>query len=183
MARTGLAHTGLARTAFGNTARLLLGLAFSCAALLLGGCQSFAISTPPDFVERPEPDWSSYSYRALNADAVVLGVREVDENEGRSLFEDTHDVSLTFWKKAVENRLRSSHAYALLGEDPLTVASGHKGTLLRLGREDAGVQYDYWVGLIDAGEYLYVLEAGGRREEFTKVQDALRSSIEGFQVK
>ena len=164
-------------------ARPLLGLTLGCAALLSGGCQSFAITTPPDFVERPEADWSSYSYRALNADAVVLGVREIDENEGRSMFDDAHDVSLTFWKKAVENRLRASHAYAMIGEDALSVASGHKGTLLRLGREDAGVQYDYWVALIDAGERLFVLEAGGRREEFAKVQDSLRSSIEGFQVK
>lgn len=137
------------------------------------GCSTFSITPPADFVEREEREWSSYSYRALNADAVVLGVREVEEDKA---------ASLAFWKKAVMNRLQASHSYALMGEEELAIASGQKVTLLRLGREDAGVQYDYWVGLIDVDENVFVIEAGGRREHFAKVRDSLLESIKGFEV-
>jgi hypothetical protein len=137
--------------------------------LMAAGC--LTIEPPPDFVEREEYSWSSYVYRALNADAVVLGVREVVEEK---------EASLGFWTQAVKNRLQASHAYAILGEESLQVASGETATLIRLGREDAGVQYDYWVTLVDAGSMLYVIEAGGRHEHFSKVEDALRTSIQSF---
>jgi hypothetical protein len=146
----------------------------ACSAIAFAGCGStFEIEAPADFVEREEYDWSSFAYRALNADAVVLGVREiVEENE----------ASLAFWAKAVKNRLQASHAYAVIREEPISAATGEGGTLIRMGREDAGVQYDYWLALFDAGETLYVVEAGGRREAFEKVQDQLLGSITGFRV-
>ena len=144
--------------------------------LCLAGCQTFEIPTPADFVEREQPEWGSYGYRALNADAVVLGVREVEEDPEKP-------VSLAFWAKAVKNKLQASHAYALLGEEELSVASGQKALLLRLGSETSGTQYDYWVTLVDAGRDLFVIEAGGRRDSFAKVADSLRGSIKGFQVK
>ncbi|MBL4846452.1 MAG: hypothetical protein JKY65_13065 [Planctomycetes bacterium] len=148
---------------------LLTRLGLVLCVFMAAGCLS--IEPPPDFVEREEYDWSSYAYRALNADAVVLGVREIHEDK---------EASLGFWTKAVKNRLQASHAYAILGEETLKVASGETATLIRMGREDAGVQYDYWVALVDAGSTLYVIEAGGRREHFSKVEGALRTSIKSF---
>lgn len=143
--------------------------------LLFAGCGStFEIEAPADFVEREEYDWSSFAYRALNADAVVLGVREIVEEK---------EASLAFWAKAVKNRLQASHAYAVIREEPISAASGEGGTLIRMGREDAGVQYDYWLALFDADETLFVVEAGGRREAFEKVQDQLLGAIKGFRVR
>lgn len=144
------------------------------AGVLFAGCgATFEIKAPPDFVEREEYEWSSFAYRALNADAVVLGVREILEEK---------EASLAFWAKAVKNRLQASHAYAVLREEPISAVSGEGGTLIRMGREDAGVQYDYWLALFDAGETLYVVETGGRREAFEKVQDQLLGAIRGFRV-
>lgn len=156
---------------FARAGVLFLSLAMG---LLCGGCGlGFQIEPPADFVEREERDWSSYAYRALNADAIVLGVREI--------FEDK-EASLAFWAKAVKNRLQASHSYAVLSEEPLSAASGEGGTLIRMGREDSGVQYDYWLALYDAGDVLYVVEAGGQRESFQKVEGQLLTSIKGFRV-
>ncbi len=144
------------------------------AGLAFAGCgATFEIEAPLDFVEREERDWSSYAYRALNADAVVLGVREIYEEK---------EASLAFWAKAVKNRLQASHSYAVIREEPISAASGEGGTLIRMGREDGGVQYDYWLALFDAGETLYVVETGGRRDAFEKVEDQLLGSITGFRV-
>lgn len=139
------------------------------------GCTTFALAAPEHFVKLEEPDWSDYEMRAVNADGVVLAVRQAD-NEATA-------GSLTFWTDAVKNRLRTVRGYALLEEKPVRAATGEEGHQLRLGRDEGSQAYDYWVTIFVTDHFVHVVEAGGRREEFTRVKAAVEEAIERFEIK
>ncbi len=142
--------------------------------LTLAGCSGFAIKAPENFVQLEEPEWSGFAMRAVNADGVVLGVREV-ENDPRG--------TLTFWTDAIRNRLRTVRGYALVEERPVKAASGQTGHQMLLGRDEGSQPYDYWVTVFVTDDEVLVVEAGGRREEFARVQHAVRRAIDGFEIK
>lgn len=142
--------------------------------LSLAGCAGFSITPPEHFVVLDEPDWSGFAMRAVNADGVVLGVREID-NDPRG--------TLTFWTDAIRNRLRTVRGYTLLEERPVKAASGHTGHQMLLGRDEGSQTYDYWVTVFVTDDEVLVVEAGGRREEFARVQQDLRRAIDGFVVR
>lgn len=139
------------------------------------GCSSFALDAPEHFVKLEQPDWSDYRMRAVNADGVVLAVREADNAASGG--------SLTFWTDAVRNRLRTARGYALLEEKPVRAASGEQGHQLRLGRDEGSQGYDYWVTIFVTDDFVHVVEAGGRREEFARVKEAVEEAIERFEVR
>jgi hypothetical protein len=146
------------------------------AALLLNlvGCSGFALRPPEHFVELEEPEWSGFAMRAVNADGVVLGVREVSNDP---------PGTLTFWTDAIRNRLRTVRGYALVEERPVKAASGHTGHQMLLGRDEGSQTYDYWVTVFVTDDEVLVVEAGGRREEFARVQHAVRRAIDGFEIR
>ncbi|MCW8140743.1 MAG: serine/threonine protein kinase [Planctomycetota bacterium] len=157
-------------------ARLLALLLVACA----GGCRHFELQPPEHFVVLDEPEWRGYALRAVNADGVVLAVREVDNDRAGSL---------TFWVDAIRNRLRTVRGYALLDERPVKAATGEAGHQLRLGRDEGTQTYDYWVTifvrpptLLGDGQVI-VVEAGGRRDEFARVQDQIGEAIGGLAVR
>jgi hypothetical protein len=154
-----------------NMIRLALLVLFVAPA---SGCSSFTLEAPEHFVKLQEPEWSDYQMRAVNADGVVLSVRENDN--------EATEGSLTFWADAVRNRLRTVRGYALLEEKPVRAATGEEGHQLRLGRDEGSQAYDYWVTVFVSDEYVHVVEAGGRREEFKRVKDAVEKAIERFEV-
>lgn len=139
----------------------------------LVGCSGFSIEPPQDFVELEEPEWSSYAFRSTSARGVVIGVKEV---------ENTNAATLTFWLEAVKERLRTVRGYALLEEDEQRAASGQAGRLLRFGRQEGSQPYVYWLGLWVTPAKVYLLEAGGRRDEFEKVQGQVEQTIAGFEI-
>jgi hypothetical protein len=146
----------------------------------LGGCGNFALKPPENFVTLDEVEWSGFAMRSVNADGVVLAVRDVkNDPEG----------TLTFWAEAVRNRMRTVRGYALVEERPVQAASGEPGLQLRLGRDEGSHTYDYWVtifateaGWLFKGRVL-IVEAGGAREEFVKVKDGIEEAIKTFKVK
>lgn len=142
--------------------------------LLLPGCRGFDLEPPADFVELEEPDWSSYALRATSADGVVIGVREVDDDRAGSL---------AFWKTAVKNRLRDARGYALLEEAEAKAATGEAGARLRFGRDEAGKSYVYSVDLFVTPGTVYVVEAGGEKAEWAKVQAAVEEALRGFAIR
>lgn len=139
----------------------------------LTGCSGFALRPPEHFVELEEPEWSGFALRAVNADGVVLGVREVDN--------DPHGT-LTFWTDAIRNRLRTVRGYALVEERSVKAATGQTGHQLLLGRDEGSQTYDYWVTVFVTERRVLVVEAGGRREEFDRVQHAVRRAIDGLEI-
>lgn len=146
---------------------------------LLAGCAPFQVAPPEHFVELEESEWSDYAARAVNAEGVVLAVRDVP---------NVPEGSLTFWTDAIRNRLRTVRGYAVIEERDVTAASGEAGHQLRLGRDEGSQTYDYWVTIFATPRafledgHVFVVEAGGRREAFARVQAALDRSIEGFSI-
>lgn len=155
-------------------------VALCCALSTLAGCQSFALTAPANFVELEEPGWSQYALRATNADGVVVAVREVD---------DARRGSLGFWSQAIRNRLRDSHAYALLDERTVHAASGEEGVRLRFGRDEGQQPYDYELALYvqerswPRVSRVFVVEMGGPREAYGKVSAALDDALSGFTIR
>jgi hypothetical protein len=151
-------------------------------ALAAAGCgPSFAIETPPNFVELDE-DYSSYDYRATSADGLVLAVRELD-----------HDPQgeLSFWVKAVENRMRERGGYALLESVPTKSADGVAGMQLRFGLDvDAssegggvGQPHLYYVALFVTPERIFVVEVGGTKELVTAQAQSIEAALRSFRTK
>ena len=62
------------------------------------------------------------------------------------------------------------------------IAGGQAGRLLRFGRQEGSQPYVYWLGLWVTPAKVYLLEAGGRRDEFEKVQGQVEQTIAGFEI-
>lgn len=139
----------------------------------LVGCRGFSVEPPADFVELEEPEWSSYAFRSTSARGVVIGVKEL---------ENTNEATLAFWLEAVKERLRTVRGYALLEEAEQRAGSGQTGKLMRFGRQEGSQPYVYWLGLWVTPGKVYVLEAGGRRDEFEKVQNQVEQTIAAFEI-
>jgi hypothetical protein len=166
-----------------DRARLLAPLLLAAAALGgLGGCgPSFAIETPAGFVEL-EQEYSSYDYRATSADGLVLAVREID-----------HDPKgeLSFWVKAIENRMRERGGYALLESAPTKSADGVAGMQLRFGLDvdsspeggGVGKPHLYYVAVFVTDARIFVIEAGGTKELMTAQAQAIEAALRSFKTK
>lgn len=157
-------------------ARLALGLLVLAP---LGGCRNFALEPPQNFVKLEEPEWSGFAMRSVNADGVVLAVRDVENDP---------EGTLTFWADAIRNRMRTVRGYALVEERPVQAATGEPGLQLKLGRDEGSHTYDYWVTIFatEAGFFfdgrVLIVEAGGSRDEFVKVKEAVDEAIRRFEV-
>lgn len=150
----------------------LVALSLACSALL-AGCGGFDLRPPADFVRLEEPEWSSYALRSTSAHGVVIAVRE----ESNAV-----EGTLPFWLDAVKERLRTGRGYALLEERPFRAASGEEGRLLRLGREEGSNRYAYWVALWVTPAHVYVVEAGGKQDEFERVQPQVEEALGSFRL-
>jgi hypothetical protein len=131
------------------------------------------MSTPAGFVEledNRDGDYG-YDYRSTSADGLVLGVRELD-----------HDPKgePEFWVKAIKNRMRERGGYALVEEVPVQSGDGVKGTQLRFGHDEgSGKPHLYYVTLFVTDDALFLLEAGGTKENVlasaSKIDEAVRT--------
>jgi hypothetical protein len=149
-------------------------LSLLLSALTLAACgRSFEVKTPRRFVELEE-EYSDYEYRATTADGVVVGVREVEVDPDKG-------GSIDFWVEAIEQRMRQVGGYALLETKPATARGGLRGKQLRFGRDEGEIPYRYWVTMFLDDDVLYVIEAGGKEDVFTRAQrdvEALIRSLE-----
>ncbi len=152
-------------------ARFALSLAFALAPAGCGHRPPFDIQTPPGFVEL-EADKLDYDYRATSANGVVTAVRVV-ETRGRG--------DLGFWANVVNTRVREELNYAPVGEAEVA-GVGLKGRLLRFAYEQGGKAYAYEIVLYAAGDRLYVLEAGGRKDLFERSAEQLAWQRRTFQA-
>lgn len=147
------------------------------ALLALAGCgPGFTLQLPERFVNlTDDPDLRDerYDMRATTPDGVVVGVQELDHRV---------NGSLTFWSEAVTNRMRDQQGYALLGEDDLTAASGQPGHIMRFGRDVEGHAYRYTIALFVTESHIYVIEAGGRDEAYTALEEDIERSIRAMRL-
>jgi len=144
------------------------------AGLLLAGCgPSFQAATPPGFVVLDE-DYDNYGYRATSADGLVLAVREIE-----------HDPKgdLKFWVRAIENEMRGRGGYALLETKPIKNAQGLSGQQLWFGHDEGQNPHLYMVTAFVTDDWIYLLEAGGTKEQVDKQRQQISWAIDNFQGK
>lgn len=141
---------------------------------LTSGCgPSFKAATPPGFVEL-DADYDNYDYRATTADGLVLGVREVE-----------HDPKgdLDFWVRAIENELRSRGGYALIESKPVKNVQGLSGRQLWFGHDEGQKPHLYMVTLFVTEGWIYLVEAGGTKEQVDKQRQQIRWAVDNFEGK
>jgi hypothetical protein len=146
---------------------------FAWLSVLLGACgHHFEMEHPNDFVEIDE-GYSSYDERAASAHGVVLGAREVENDP---------EGNLQFWVDAIKNRLRMNGGYALVEELDVTAATGERGKQLRFGRDQNGIPFVYWLTVFVTDDYIHLVEAGGREEQFREAEERVVAAINAFEI-
>jgi hypothetical protein len=151
--------------------RTIIATIVSLAALAACG-PSFHHPTPKEFVELE--DQRRYDYRAVSADGMVLAVRELEhEPEG----------DLAFWSKAIENQMRKRAGYALLSVKDVKTDSGLAGKQMRFGHDRSQKPHLYYLTVFVTDKHIYLLEAGGSKEQMTQRDQALATAIAGFRGK
>lgn len=150
--------------------RLKMFFALSALALVVSACRPFVPATPPGFVEL-EDRYGSSEYRATTADGVVLGIRAFD-NEPKG--------EISFWLRAIENRMRDSGGYALLEKREVSNRGGLKGTELRFGHDEGDEPYLYRLTVFVTDDRVFLLEAGGPRAQMERLSDQIDWWERGF---
>lgn len=151
--------------------RLLLALG----ALVLVACgKPFDVKTAPGFVPLQNQAGYSYDYRATTPEGVVMAIRVIeDENRG----------DIAFWTTALTLQLRDVSGYALLSTSDITSRDGTKGKLLKMGHDEDGKPYTYWVGIFLAQGRLFIVEAGGTKEAFDRSVASIEWMMRTLKVK
>jgi hypothetical protein len=140
--------------------------------MLMACGPSFVVATPPGFVElEDDNEQSQYAYRATNADGLVIAVREIEhEPEGE----------LSFWTRAIENQMRSRGGYALIEQKDVKTLAGLVGKQLIFGHDEENKPNLYYVTVFSNPEYIYLLEAGGKKELVEAHKAQLKWAVENF---
>jgi hypothetical protein len=134
------------------------------------GGRSFVAATPPGFLDL-EDRYGDNEYRATTADGVILGVR---------VFENKPKGELPFWARSVENRMRDVGGYALLETREVQARTGLKGTQLRFGHDEAKSPHLYIVSVFATDERIFLLEAGGAKDQVDKLMPQIEWSVRNF---
>lgn len=142
------------------------------AASLVGCGRPFDVKTAPGFV--PLENQVSYDYRATTPEGVVVAVRVIDD-------EDRGD--LAFWTQTITLQLREVSGYALLDVADVQSADGTKGRLLRFGHDEDNKPYAYWIAVFPAQGRLFLVEAGGAKEAFTRAQPSVDWMLKSVRVR
>jgi hypothetical protein len=148
-------------------------LTLTCA--LLGCGRPFKIATAPGFVElQNQAETSDYEYRSTTPEGVTLGVRVID---------DEKRGDLTFWTRALTLQLHDVTGYALLETLDVQSRDGTPGRLLKMGHDEDGKPYLYWIGFFMAQGRLFVVEAGGPKEPMGRARGQVEWMIRSLKVK
>jgi hypothetical protein len=153
--------------------RSILLLSLVTVALGTGCGRPFKVATAPGMVEldNQEPE---YAYRAMTPEGVVMGVRVV-ETKGRG--------NVDFWTRATKLRMEELNGYALLGTSEVKAKDGTVGRELTFGHDEKSKPYVYDVRLFVAQDRLFVVEAGGPRDEVKRYQSNLDFMEASLRVK
>jgi hypothetical protein len=156
--------------------RLILALSFVCVAATGLGCgRPFKIQTAPGFVELQNQESASpYAYRATTPEGVTVGVRVIpDEERG----------DLAFWSRALTLQLHDVTGYALLSTENVKSLDGTPGFLFRMGHDEGGKPYLYWLAFYMAQSRLFLVEAGGTKEQMEKAGPGVEWMMKSVKVK
>ncbi|MBX3223164.1 MAG: serine/threonine protein kinase [Labilithrix sp.] len=134
----------------------------------------FDVKTAPGFVPLENQSSASYEYRATSPEGVVVAVRVVD---------DEKRGDLDFWTQALTLQLRDVSGYALLDTVDVASLDGTKGKLLKFGHDEDDKPFAYWVTIYPAQGRLFLVEAGGAKEAFTRAQPSVEWMLKSVRVR
>ena len=109
----------------------------------------------------------------MTPDGVVLGVRVVDSGK----------TDATFWSQAVTLHMKELSGYALLATADVASADGIPGKELRFGHDESKRPYQYVVRLFVQGKRLFVVEAGGTKEEMDRARPAVDGAMGSIRLR
>ncbi len=139
-------------------------------ALLASGCATFEIRTPAGFgqLRNQQP---RFDYRAVSAYGVALAVRVVP---------NTERGNLDFWSEVVDRRLQHGGSYHAAGSTELRTRNGLVGRRLAYTYGDAQTGQTYWVTVFVTDRKVYLVEAGGGIDAFTRARDGVERAMQSF---
>ena len=145
---------------------LIRGLPFVIAFAVATSACTPMLSTPATFAAVKKGD---YDYRATTAQGVVIAARK----EGNK-----PEASLDFWARAIDLRLKRD-GYTAEGESAIKSDRGLDGRALRYTRDQNGRTMRYWLTVYATDSNVYLVEAGGDKEDFDpalpQIERAIRS--------
>ncbi|HTJ82613.1 MAG TPA: serine/threonine protein kinase [Polyangiaceae bacterium] len=144
------------------------------ALVTLSACgRPFEAATPEGFVDLGDDRYNqdSHEYRASTADGVVLGARA---------WENDPKVDLTVAVRALENRVRMGQGYALLDKKEVTARDGTKGIEMRFGHDEPSGSHLYCLTVFVTDDWVYLVEAGGKKDLVEKAAPSIDWSIKNF---
>jgi hypothetical protein len=100
-----------------------------------------------------------YDWRAVAPDGVAVAMRVVP-------LQDKAD--LAFWTHAVTLRMREMNGYALVDTREVKSRDGTAGKELVFGHDESGKPFVYRVRLYLGDKRLFVVEAGGTKEQMDR---------------
>ncbi len=143
--------------------------------LLATACgKPFDVKTAPGFVPLQNQESATYAYRATTPEGVVVAVRVVED-------EDRGD--LAFWTQTISLQMREVQGYALLDASDVRSADGTPGKLLRFGHNEDNKPFVYWLAIYLAQGRLFVVEAGGHKEQFERAQKNVEWTMNSVRVR
>jgi hypothetical protein len=140
------------------------------ALLALGGCaRGIELATPDGFAELEQGD---YDYRATSAEGVVIAVRR-EPNRPKA--------SLAFWSAAIDYELRG-RGYSAIASQDVKSAGGVPGKQIRYRTTRQGRPNVLWTTVYVTSGDVVVVEAGGDRAHFERVESELEKAIRALEL-
>ena len=135
------------------------------------GCASFRINTPSGFGQLRDQRAQHYDYRSVSAYGVALAVRVVPNAE---------HGNLEFWSEVVDRHLQHGGVYHAAGSADVRTTSGAQGRRLAYTFGDAQSGQTYWVTVFVTERKVFLVEAAGGIDAFTRARDNVERSIQSF---
>jgi hypothetical protein len=147
---------------------IISALVFSLAAAACSPTAS--LTAPAGFAALRDHD--TYQFRATSAQGVVVAARAEP---------NTPSASLDFWARAIDLRLKRD-GYIPDAERPVKTTQGIEGRELRYTRADRGRTMRYWLTVFTTEKRVYLVEAGGDKEDFDLAQGDVERAISSLRT-
>jgi hypothetical protein len=140
----------------------------------MAGCRTtHDVAAAPGFVTVERGPRDPYDWRAIAPDGVAVALRVVSLR---------HAGELAVWAHMVTLRLREIDGYALLATKDVRLFDGSPGTELVFGHDESGKAFVYRVRLVLARGQLYLIEAGGTKEQMDRYAASLDWMLASLRV-
>jgi hypothetical protein len=160
------------KTLAAGLAKVSIALVLACSATACG--RPFKVKTAPGFIELGEQADQGFQYRATTPEGIVVGIRVVED-------EDRGD--LAFWVRTVTLQLRDIKGYALMTSSEAKSQDGTVGKRLRFGHDEDHKPYLYDLLVFRVPGRVFLVEAGGLREDVERVSPSLEWMLASLEVR